>query len=49
MEQIVRRLDGAGLLSSGIFEVTTQVGGQSVVVRGAVVNGVARSGTAFTP
>lgn len=49
MEQKVRRLDGAGLLSSGVFEVTTQVGGQSVVVRGAVVNGVARIGTAFTP
>lgn len=49
MEQIVRSLDGAGLPSSGIFEVTTQVGGQSVVVRGAVVDGVARIGTAFTP
>ena len=49
MEQIVRSLDGAGLPSSGIFGVTTQVGGQSVVVRGAVVDGVARIGTAFTP
>ena len=49
MEQIVRSLDGAGLPSSGIFQVTTQVGGQSVVVRGAVVDGVARIGTAFTP
>jgi hypothetical protein len=49
MEQIVRSLDGAGLPSSGLFEVTTQVGGQSVIVRGAVVNRVARIGTAFTP
>lgn len=49
VEQIVRSLNGAGLPSSGIFEVTTRVGGQSVVVRGAVVDGVARIGTAFTP
>lgn len=48
MEQIVRSLGGAGLPSSGLFEVTTQVGGQSVV-RGAVADGVARIGTAFTP
>lgn len=34
---------------SGTFEVTTEIGGQDVVVRGAVVNGVAKIGTAFTP
>jgi len=49
MEQIVRSLDRAALPRSGLFEVTTQVGGQGVVVRGAVVDGVARIGTAFTP
>ena len=49
MEQIVRSLDGVALPSSGTFEVTTQVAGQSVVIRGAVVDGVARIGTAFTP
>lgn len=48
MERIVRSLDGAALPSSGLFEVTTQVGGQSVVIRGAVVDGVPRVGTAFT-
>ena len=48
MEQIVRILDGADLPSSGLFEVTSQVAGQSVVVRGVVVDGVTRVGTAFT-
>jgi hypothetical protein len=49
MEQIVRSLDGAALPSSGLFVVTTRVGGQGVVVRGAVVDGVPRVGTVFTP
>jgi hypothetical protein len=35
--------------ASGQFEVSVQVAGQSVVVRGAVVNGVVKIGTAFTP
>jgi Pretoxin HINT domain len=35
--------------ASGTFVSTIQVGGQTVVVRGAVVNGVIRIGTAFTP
>jgi hypothetical protein len=35
--------------SSGTFNVTTNVGGQSVVVGGSVVNGVVKIGTAFTP
>lgn len=48
MEQIVRSLDGADLPCSGLFEVTSQVAGRSVVVRGVVVDGVTRIGTAFT-
>lgn len=35
--------------ASGTFEETIQIGGQQVVVRGAVVNGVVKIGTAFTP
>jgi RHS repeat-associated protein len=34
---------------SGTFEEQIVVGGQKVVVRGAVVNGVTKIGTAFTP
>ena len=49
MEQIVRSLNGADLPRSGLFEVTTRVGGQGVVVRGSIVDGVVRIGTAFTP
>ena len=35
--------------ASGTFEETVIIGGQTVVVRGAVVNGVTKLGTAFTP
>jgi RHS repeat-associated protein len=35
--------------ASGTFEETVAVGGQDVVVRGAVVDGVVKIGTAFTP
>jgi hypothetical protein len=34
---------------SGTFEEQIVVGGQKVIVRGAVVNGVTKIGTAFTP
>jgi hypothetical protein len=34
---------------SGVFEVTVSIGQQNVVVRGAVVEGVARIGTFFIP
>ena len=34
---------------TGIFETTVRVGGQSVVVRGNVINGIARIGTFFVP
>jgi hypothetical protein len=35
--------------TSGVFERQIVVGGQKVIVRGAVVNGVTKIGTAFTP
>jgi hypothetical protein len=35
--------------ASGTFEIPVTIGGQTVVVRGAVVNGVTKLGTAFTP
>ena len=35
--------------SSGTFEIPVTIGGQTVVVRGAVVDGVVKLGTAFTP
>lgn len=35
--------------ASGVFEIPIQLGGQTVVVRGAIVNGAIRLGTAFTP
>jgi hypothetical protein len=34
---------------SGLFEIPVQIGGQIVVVRGSVVNGIIRISTAFTP
>lgn len=33
----------------GLFEIAVDVAGKSVTVRGAVVNGLARIGTAFIP
>ena len=35
--------------TSGTFEIPVAIGGQAVVVRGAVVDGVVKLGTAFTP
>ncbi len=35
--------------TAGVFELTTDIAGQPVVVRGAVVDGVVKLGTAFTP
>jgi hypothetical protein len=32
---------------TGVFETTVRVGGENITVRGNVVNGVARIGTAF--
>jgi RHS repeat-associated protein len=35
--------------ASGVFEKTITVGGRDVIVRGAVVGGITKIGTAFTP
>lgn len=43
MEQIVRRVGRQR------FEIERSVGGQTVVIRGRVVDGIPRIGTAFTP
>lgn len=48
MEQIVRSIGGP-LPQAGRFEIAQNVGGQAVVIRGAVVDGIPRIGTAFTP
>jgi hypothetical protein len=48
MEQIVRALGCPDLPSSGRVEVTQLIGGQDVVIRGAVVDDIPRIGTAFT-
>ena len=48
MEQMLRNLGGP-LPKSGPFQITREIGGQNVVIRGAVVDGVPKIGTAFTP
>ncbi|MGL5830364.1 MAG: RHS repeat-associated core domain-containing protein, partial [Angustibacter sp.] len=48
MQKIVDSL-GTDLPTSGRFEVTRTVMGEKVTIRGAVVDGVPRIGTAFTP
>ncbi|TGN66335.1 hypothetical protein EXE59_22035 [Nocardioides eburneiflavus] len=48
MEQIVRSIGGP-LPQAGRFEIAQSIGGQAVVIRGAVVDGIPRIGTAFTP
>ena len=35
--------------AAGLFQVATEIGGQTVVVRGAVISGIPRLSTAFTP
>jgi hypothetical protein len=50
MQEIVGSLsDGAGLPESDPFEVTRTIQGEEVTIRGAVVNGVPKIGTAFIP
>jgi hypothetical protein len=49
MEQLVRSLSGPDLPTAGRFEVTRIVAKQEVIIRGIVINGVPRIGTAFTP
>lgn len=48
MEQVVRSIGGP-LPQAGRFEIAQSIGGQTVVIRGAVVDGIPRIGTAFTP
>ncbi len=48
VEEMVKGLRGK-LPPSGLFEVKIELGGQEVIVRGNVINGVPRIGTAFTP
>lgn len=48
VQQLLNGLKGL-TPESGTFEQQIVVGGQKVVVRGAVVNGVTEIGTAFTP
>jgi hypothetical protein len=50
MHEIVNSLgDTTGLPESGAFEVVREIAGQPVHIRGAVVNGVPKIGTVFTP
>lgn len=48
MEQIIRSIGGP-LPEAGPFEIVQNIGGQPVVIRGAVVDGIPRIGTVFTP
>jgi hypothetical protein len=41
--------DGDGLPVNGIFEVARTINGQQITIRGAMVNGVLKIGTAFDP
>jgi hypothetical protein len=41
--------DGSGLPANGPFDVTRVINGQSITIRGAMVKGVPRIGTAFDP
>ena len=48
MEQIVRSIGGT-VPRTGPFEIAKDIGGQTVVIRGAVLDGIPRIGTVFTP
>jgi hypothetical protein len=48
VQQFLNGLDGL-TPDSGTFEEQIVVGGQKVIVRGAVINGITKIGTAFTP
>jgi hypothetical protein len=50
LRSILDSLEGAtDLPERGVYEVSRVVDGQAVTIRGAVVNGVPRLGTAFNP
>lgn len=48
LEQATQELADRGMIS-GLFETTVEVAGQTVTVRGAVVDGIVRVSTAFIP
>jgi len=48
VEQMLRGVSGR-TPAAGVFELTTTIEGQAIVVRGAVVDGVVKIGTPFTP
>jgi hypothetical protein len=48
VQQFLNELKGL-TPASGTFQEQIVVGGQTVIVRGAVVNGVTKIGTAYTP
>jgi Putative T7SS secretion signal domain/Bacterial toxin 35 len=50
MRVIVNSLqDGDGLPANGVFEVTRTINGQQITIRGAMLNGIPKIGTAFDP
>ena len=49
MRAVVQALGKTKLPVKGVFEVVAQVGGEKVTVRGAVVDGIARISTLFSP
>jgi hypothetical protein len=50
MRVIVNSLqDGDGLPANGVFELTRTINGQQITIRGAMLNGVPKIGTAFDP
>lgn len=50
MRVIVNSLqDGGGLPERGPFQVTREINGQNITIRGAMVNGIPKIGTAFDP
>lgn len=50
MRVIVNSLqDGGGLPANGPFEVTRTINGQNITIRGAMVKGIPKIGTAFDP
>ena len=48
-EAIAEATEKATAGSTGMFEVTVNVGGEAVTVRGAIVAGIVKIGTAFKP
>jgi hypothetical protein len=42
-------ISSLGHLPPGEFVVTRQLSGQTIVIRGVVIDGVPKIGTAFTP